>query len=306
MMVSSWSIGGKTVESLYINNKEVQSIIRNSDGVVLYEKASGGHNYSLTFGQSSYTASMGSCTITCTLLDNGNPVSGETILITGSDGSQYTSITNQSGIATFNITQSYGTGLTFTASYDSVTDSCSILGDLWDSTVLYLGIHNLHNFSSYNTTPFTYTGDLLIDWGDGTTETYGGGRLMHRYSQDGDFLVRIKGNITQLNSSAFQGTPKNLTNVIIPSTVTTIGASCFRNLNLDSVVIPNTVTSLGTRCFQVSSILDYQLYWDTPPVKWSSTLMYTADDTIFTIPYGTTANYTAKNFPSEKLIERTV
>ena len=72
-----------------------------------------------------------------------------------------------------------------------------------------------------------------------------------------------------------------------------------------SVTIPSGVTTLGSSCFRsCTKLVDYQLYWETPPVTWSSSLMPNNADTYFTIPNGTTANYTAKGFPSDKLIER--
>jgi len=124
-MVSTWSIGGKTVQSLVINNKEVQSIVRNSDGKVLYEKASA-HNYSISFGQSSYTATGGACTISCTLLDNGSPVSGATVTVTGSDSSLYTSITNSLGVAVFNVTYANSGNINYTANYMDTTANCIV------------------------------------------------------------------------------------------------------------------------------------------------------------------------------------
>ena len=94
--------------------------------------------------------------------------------------------------------------------------------------------------------------------------------------------------------------------VTIPSGVTSLGDGCFRNCTgLTSVTIPSSVTSIGTRCFDsCTNLVDYQLYWETPPITWSSDLMRNNTNTIFTIPQGTTANYTAKDFPSDKLIER--
>ena len=77
--------------------------------------------------------------------------------------------------------------------------------------------------------------------------------------------------------------------------------------SLTSITIPSGVTSIGSSCFYgCTNLNDYQLYWETPPVTWSSTLMPNKTNTYFTIPNGTTANYVAKSFPSDKLIERSV
>ena len=140
--------------------------------------------------------------------------------------------------------------------------------------------------------------------------------------------ITIPSNVTSLGKYCFSGC-SNLTNITIPSSVTSLEAYCFGSCarltsitipssvtklwdhcfyyctGLTSVTIPSSVTSLGAYCFTgCTNLVDYQLYWETPPVIWSSTLMPNNTDTYFTIPNGTTANYTAKNFPSEKLVER--
>ena len=87
------------------------------------------HNYSLAFSQSSYTASGGSCTVECTLLDNGVAVSGETV--TFSDGtSQYSGITNSNGVASYTFT-SVTAGFTCTATYNSATATCTVVTHLF-------------------------------------------------------------------------------------------------------------------------------------------------------------------------------
>ena len=122
---------------------------------------------------------------------------------------------------------------------------------------------------------------------------------------DDGFSVDIPNGVTSLGSYCFQNC-SGLTSVTIPSGVTSLGDYCFYNCTgLTSIVIPSSVTSLGSNCFRnCTDLVDYQLYWETPPVTWNSSLMPNNADTYFTIPNGTTANYTAKGFPSDKLIER--
>ena len=117
--------------------------------------------------------------------------------------------------------------------------------------------------------------------------------------------VTIPSGVTSIGSNCFYAC-SGLTSVTIPSGVTSIGSNCFRNCKgLTSITIPSSVTTLGNYCFGgCTKLVDYQLYWETPPVTWSSSLMPNNTDTYFTIPNGTTANYTAKGFPSDKLIER--
>ncbi len=125
------------------------------------------------------------------------------------------------------------------------------------------------------------------------------------YHCDNLTSVTIPSGVISLGDFCFQYC-SSLTNVTIPSGVTSLGRSCFRNCtNLTSVTIPSSVTSLGTYCFYVcNKLVDYQLYWETPPITWNANLMPNNTNTIFTIPNGTTANYVAKSFPSAKLVER--
>ena len=88
--------------SVVIGNKEVQSIVRVSDGAVLYQKAQS-HSYALAFSSASYqTDSSGDVTVSVTLTDNGVAVSGQTVSF--SDGSSlYTGITNSNGVASVTV-----------------------------------------------------------------------------------------------------------------------------------------------------------------------------------------------------------
>jgi len=117
--------------------------------------------------------------------------------------------------------------------------------------------------------------------------------------------VTIPSSVTSLGNYCFRSC-SGLTSVTIPSGVTSLGSDCFSGCSgLTSVTIPSSVTSLGNYCFSsCSKLVDYQLYWETPPVTWSSSLMPNNTNTYFTIPNGTTANYVAKSFPSAKLVER--
>ena len=112
--------------SVVIGNKEVQSIVRVSDGAVLYQKAAS-HSYALAFSSATYqTDSSGDVTVYVTLTDNGVPVSGESISF--SDGSSlYTGITNNNGVASLNY--NCQANKTLTASFGNVSASCSIISN---------------------------------------------------------------------------------------------------------------------------------------------------------------------------------
>ena len=85
----------------------------------------GGSCYHIEFDESSYEATGGSATISCTLQSNYAPLSGATVTFTGSDSSVYTGITNSNGVATVTVTGISST-TTFTATYSNVSDTCSV------------------------------------------------------------------------------------------------------------------------------------------------------------------------------------
>ena len=81
---SSWEIAGKTVKSLHIGNKEIQSIKRISDGIILYYKTSSiipdDINITATKDVLSYYHGESSV-LTATVVDaNNQPCSGETVV----------------------------------------------------------------------------------------------------------------------------------------------------------------------------------------------------------------------------------
>jgi len=125
------------------------------------------------------------------------------------------------------------------------------------------------------------------------------------YSCSGLNSITIPNSVTSIGNSCFYSC-NGLNSITIPSSITSIGNSCFYSCKgLNSITIPSSVTSIGSNCFRnCTKLVDYQLYWETPPVTWSSNLMPNNTNTYFTIPQGTTANYVAKSFPSGKLVER--
>ena len=234
------------------------------------------------------------------------------------------------------------------------------------------------SITSNSSTPFTYTGTVTIDWGDGNTETYISGALNHTYSTSGTYTVKIKGEITAIQfNDGYVGTAlTNVTEVYLPSSVTSIGAYSFHtcpnltkivmegvtsisssafmgdtaleevtfssNLtyissqafygcsNLQEIILPNgitsvericqnctglkkvsipsTVTSVNIHAFEnCTGIIDYQLYWQSSPIELSDLGVERfpySNNTVFTIPCGTTQLYVNAGYPSAKLVER--
>ncbi len=91
----------------------------------LIEKIGDIHSYKIDFAESSYTATGGSATISCTLYEDYVLKSGATVTFTGSDSSSYTGITNSSGVATVTVT-GISSNTTFTCSYGKVSDTCTV------------------------------------------------------------------------------------------------------------------------------------------------------------------------------------
>ena len=173
-------------------------------------------------------------------------------------------------------------------------------------------------------------GNVVINWGDGTynvinnpttplSHTYSDGNTNHNISIIGDItslgkscfngsyisLIDIHSPITSMGTTCFAGS--GLTSITIPDGVISLGDSCFYNSSaLTSVTIPSSVTNIGSYCFyKCTALVDYQLYWTSSDIlTYDANKLVTNSNTVFTIPTGQTANYVAKGYPSDKLVER--
>ena len=140
------------------------------------------------------------------------------------------------------------------------------------------------SFETYSSTPFTYTGEVFVDWGDNTgLIEYTGGELSHSFT-DGlnSHTVRMYGNLTQ------------------------IGHGCFADCTgLTSIILPNSITSLGTGCFQGCTCLtSIELNWtENSILTYDSSWIAGTRNLKFIIPAGTRQLYIDKGYPSNKLEE---
>ena len=273
----------------------------------------------------SYVVSGESATITATVCDDeGNPLE-DFVLGFSVNGSVVTETTDSDGEASISYVSTgeyakvtiiagserlilFDTPMTATVTGNSIT-----LGI--DPNVIWLGSN----------------GSVVIDWGDGTTSTVNNPRtqLSHSYTDSlsshdilfvGDITslgnycftectgltsISIPSSVTSLGNGCFTECT-GLTSISIPSSVTSLGNGCFNYCTgLTSVTIPDSVTSIGDSCFWwCTALVDYQLYWLTPPKNWNNDDMPNNTNTIFTIPLDKTATYIAKNYPGSKLVER--
>lgn len=159
----------------------------------------------------------------------------------------------------------------------------------------------LENYSTFNLTmqatpirpTITIRGkantNIVIDWGDGTTDSYAISTNTIKTLQKstayelGDYVVKIPatkdfeyygsessnsllyGNGTVIRSAEFKITSidnanylfsgeASLTSVVFPNNITRIGSSAFYNcFNLHTLEIPSTVTSIGSKALQTSN-----------------------------------------------------
>lgn len=115
--------------------------------------------------------------------------------------------------------------------------------------------------------------------------------------------INIPRGITRIDKRAFYYAT-DLESITIPDTVYTLGALCFYNTGIEEIKLPRSINYIGSSVFDKCKIKTYKLSWTGNEI-----MPYTAnrfpiiDETIFKIPYGETANYIAKNYPSDRLEE---
>ena len=148
---------------------------------------------------------------------------------------------------------------------------------LYETTTMkieYTGIN-------FNISRIFYTGTVFSLWGDGTIST---NNFTHNYSSNGNYSIELKGKITNLGDTCFTFCT-GLTNIIIPSSVTSIGDNCFSGCT--------GLTRIYLKWTNSNTILTYDNTW----------LKNVNSNCKLVIPAGTTSLYTAKGYPSDKLIE---
>lgn len=87
---------------------------------------SGGHCYGVVFDSTSILGLMGTGTVGVTIYDNYSPVNGASLTLTGSDNSTYSATTNSNGYATFTVTGTINTTVTYSLTYQGITKTCTV------------------------------------------------------------------------------------------------------------------------------------------------------------------------------------
>lgn len=163
--------------------------------------------------------------------------------------------------------------------------------------------------------------NVLIDWGDGNTETNTGN--YHHIYTDGETIHTIKVYATKIDSRCFQGL--SIRDVTIPNTVTSIGYSAFEGCSnlkevtigngisilgdsvfkdctsLQSINIPSTITQINNTCFSNVHCKIVELYWTDNIISYSD-LHIESDN--YRVPTNYIDEYEALNYPSNLLTER--
>lgn len=115
--------------------------------------------------------------------------------------------------------------------------------------------------------------------------------------------INIPRGITRIDKRAFYYAT-DLKTITIPDTVYTLGALCFYNTGIEEIQLPRSINYIGASVFDKCKIKKYKLLWTGNEIMpYTASRFPIIDETIFKIPYGETANYIAKNYPSDRLEE---
>ena len=135
-------------------------------------------------------------------------------------------------------------------------------------------------YINYSTNTGLTGTNLVIDWGDGSTQSISSGRYFpsHTYSEQGTYTITITG-----------------------TTITSIGDYCFYYWNgLTSLTIPNSITSIGKYSLGMcNSLTRISFKSSTPPTTNEKGFGVLPTSCIIYVPKGSLSAYTsATNFPS--------
>lgn len=259
---------------------------------------------------------------------NDVPIESETINFYEGETLLGSVVTDSLGIASLNCSfADVGTHNIVASSKNVSSNTITIMIDYnGDMSLTFVG-------NSISTNPnvnfISFNGEKVgVSWDDGDVGWYSSGRLAHNYSSTGSYNIGFYGDITHLNNQSLYEV--NLTKVILPNSLISIGRSAFNDCsNLNEIILPNSLISIGDSAFgrcsslqsldipsSVQSINSYcfissglkviYLNWENNEdiiMYKSNWIMYCSSFSHFIIPEGTTSLYIAKGYPSDKLKE---
>ena len=115
--------------------------------------------------------------------------------------------------------------------------------------------------------------------------------------------IFIPRGIESIGARAFYYTT-GLESIEIPDTVYVLGYSCFSGSRIEKIKLPSTINSIGASCFNRCKIQEYELSWaGNEIIPYNKNKFPVIEETVFRIPPGESANYIAKNYPEERLVE---
>ena len=120
--------------------------------------------------------------------------------------------------------------------------------------------------------------------------------------------IKLPDSINYFMDMCFSGC-SSLSEINIPNSVISFGLAVFQNCSsLTNIDIPLSVRSIGDYCFnRCSNLISINLNWESSDsilAYNSEWITYANSNLKFYIPPGTTSLYTAKGYPSDKLVER--
>ena len=226
-----------------------------------------------------------------TTVDLDGTISGATVKFYLDSTLLGTSNTNSQGVATYNYTPNTTGDYTFHSVFDGADDFDSAtssdvtvnVSDIEDyieiKSNIFLFFTHHYGDGSY---PDLIGTDMMVDYGDGITEVIAG-TLHHNYGNTNIHTIKIWG-------------------------VSEISDYAFSSLSIHELSIPSSITYMGENAFTSNSQLTFlTLNWindgDIIPYNQFG-LTSVSPNLVISIPYGTTSDYVAKGYPSDKLVER--
>lgn len=153
-----YELGQKGVTASYSSSTGLLGLIAEISNI-----QTGSSCYHIAFDQSSYTATGGSVTISCTLQQNYQVLSGATVTFTATGISQ-TATTDSNGVATTTI-NNLSSDVTITATYQNVTDTCTVTTQniIFDDSTEYTATVTPSGDTRRNIIP-TFNFDASVDF----------------------------------------------------------------------------------------------------------------------------------------------